>query len=76
MTTTTEIIFDDTQFVNAHGRTPKGRGSWAFEIDGNAEPFWHNGTYAEARKAAKAETIRRSAAVGVTTFLSIVKVLS
>lgn len=50
-----DIEFITTEFEMSHGRAPRGYGSWAFEIEGRAETFWHTGTYAEARRAARVE---------------------
>jgi hypothetical protein len=52
------ITVNTTQFEFSHGKAPKGRGSWAFKLGARAELFWHNGTFTEARKAAKAEARR------------------
>lgn len=54
--------FATTDYEFAHGRSPKGRGSWAFspvrnpDLASKTEVFWTPGstTYAEARKLAKA----------------------
>ena len=50
----------DYPFVQSHGRAPRGRGGWIFCPErnwGNSDYLDHvknfNGTYAEARKAAK-----------------------
>lgn len=49
------IDFTTTEYVFSHGREPRGRGGWAFEIPGAAgkpEEFWApSGTYQEAKKA-------------------------
>jgi hypothetical protein len=37
----------------SHLREPRGRGGWLFENDAREIVFSHNGTYAEARKAAQ-----------------------
>jgi len=51
------MTFTTTKYEFAHGRKPKGRGNWAFELlrtDGTvAETFWANDTYAGARKQAE-----------------------
>lgn len=45
------------QYELAHGKMPRGRGSWAFFFDGRTnvdDAFWHNGLYREACQMAKA----------------------
>ncbi len=51
------IFFDIRDYHNSHLRKPRGRGLWLFQI--GAAVFEHNGTYAEARKAA-AEAAREA----------------
>lgn len=47
----TEFITDRYEF--AHGRRPKGTGSWAFEAS-NGALFWAQyGTYTEAKREAR-----------------------
>jgi hypothetical protein len=60
--------FDTSAYVEAHGRSPRGRGSWAFffDTDNNApiEQAWFTPgclTYSEAKKLARAEAKRRGA---------------
>jgi len=59
-----EVDVNTAEYEMAHGRMPRGYGSWAFafrrrEHDINAY-FWVNGvTYREAKKAAITEAIRR-----------------
>jgi hypothetical protein len=36
----------------SHLREPRGRGGWLFETDAGEVVFSHQGTYAEARRAA------------------------
>ena len=46
-----------SQFVASHGKQPRGRGLWCLHLrvgPATVEEFWHNGTLAEARKAAVA----------------------
>jgi len=52
------MTFTTTKYEFAHGRKPKGRGNWAFEILGTdgvkrGDTFWANDTYAGARKQAE-----------------------
>ena len=58
-----KVEFDTSEFEFSHGRKPRGRGAWAFWFQPNTDnvmdAWWANGTYAEARKAAKAEAERR-----------------
>lgn len=51
-------------YRRSHLNEPKGRGYWLFAFDGDEDPdnLWGtNGTYTEARKAAKAEAKTRGA---------------
>jgi hypothetical protein len=51
------IEFSTIEFRIAHGKEPRGRGSWAFALTRNPQPeeiVWHNGTYAEAKSFARA----------------------
>jgi len=42
--------FSTREFELSHGRSPKGRGSWAFEYDGQEPVFTPGGmTYLEAK---------------------------
>lgn len=48
---TMKVEFNDTQYRFSHGRTPRGRGSWAFEINGiDGIQFSPSMTYAEAKR--------------------------
>jgi hypothetical protein len=53
-----QVAIDTSVYRRAHGRSPRGRGSWAFHPnpDGPLDDrmIWTQGTYAEAR----AEAIR------------------
>ena len=66
------IEFSTSEFEMAHGKRPSGRGSWAFELERGAEPFWHNGLYSEA-KAAVRKYLKANAPKGAYI---VVKVLS
>ena len=49
----TSVRFDNSPFVRSHGKEPKGRGSWAFQIDGLRDArieFSPSMTLAEARR--------------------------
>lgn len=49
--------FNTTRYEADYGRKPRGFGHWAFALANDPEPnaiFWHAGTYAEAKKAARA----------------------
>jgi hypothetical protein len=61
MMTKTRVQFDTSEFERAHGRNPRGRGSWAFADAQHARRadyldfvFWFNGSYGEAKRAAAA----------------------
>lgn len=46
------MIFSTSEYQFSHGRSPRGRGSWAFEFPGTDLPtFWTPGgtTYTEAK---------------------------
>ena len=45
--------FDTTQYQFSHGSTPRGRGNWAFNINGAV--LWKSGLLSEAKKSVKAE---------------------
>lgn len=54
-----KIEFSTRQFVRSHMREPRGRGSWAFNLGTGDVWFSSSMTYAEAKKAAKAELLAR-----------------
>lgn len=42
-----------SQYEFAHGRQPRGTGTWAFFFDRNTQAFWvPNASYSEARRQA------------------------
>ncbi len=43
-----KIEFDVIPYVNGHGRNPRGRGAWAFEVEGHV--LWAQGTLGEAKR--------------------------
>ena len=46
----------------AHGKKPRGFGSWAFTFDNDETPWWApTSTYGDAIKAARAEAAKRNA---------------
>ena len=55
--TRTAVRFETTEYTNAHGRTPSGRGSWAFIETQHAKCanrfehiiYTHNCSYTEAK---------------------------
>ena len=60
----TKVEFNTREYEFSHGRTPRGRGSWAFFFDRSMpvdQAFWTPGstTYAEAKKMARDEARRR-----------------
>ena len=48
------VTVNSRPFLNAHGREPRGRGSWAFRPPHGGPIIWANGTYAAARRDAVA----------------------
>ena len=61
MTTTTKATVETVEFERAHGRMPRGFGSWAFcpfehyrSSDYLDHVFWFTGTYGAAKRAAVA----------------------
>lgn len=63
--TITGVRVDYSDYINAWGKAPRGRGSWAFfwGRNGQGEAHWYNGTLAQACKAAAEEA--RAAGVGI-----------
>ena len=55
--TASRVHVDDTMFRFAHGRAPRGTGRWAFDMDGDT--FFSEGTFTEAKAAARKEAARR-----------------
>lgn len=53
-----KIEIDTSKFVNSHGRDPKGRGNWWFEIF-NRQYFYSDAPYGQAIKAARNEMKRQ-----------------
>ena len=55
--------FNTSQYKRSHGKTPRGRGSWAFFFDRSMRIedvyFTPSCTYAEAKKFAREEAKRR-----------------
>lgn len=50
--------FSTREFEFSHGKKPRGTGTWAFATvaapaPGSPAIFWHNGSFAEAKKAAR-----------------------
>ena len=71
-----KIFFNDVDFRIAHGRVPRGRGSWAFSLNRNnygdeSDIFWSNGAFAEARKAARDYFIAKAKAVGASHVIEV-----
>lgn len=44
---------DTSRFENAHGKTPRGYGCWAFETRWGGVVFRFTGTFTEAKAAAR-----------------------
>lgn len=64
MNYTKNIIIDTADYTLSHGRTPKGKGAWAFFIgcrNDISKLFFapRSMTYAEARKLAVQEALRK-----------------
>jgi hypothetical protein len=50
------VTVNDSGFVFAHGRKPRGRGGWAFAFERSADcttVTWFNGTFTKAAKQAR-----------------------
>lgn len=66
--------FNTTDYQMSHGRGPRGFGSWAFFFQRNADvgqAFWvHQSTYADAKKAVRAEVKRRQAAGEMAAYVT------
>lgn len=45
--------FDDTRYIRSHGKAPRGRGHWLFELTTGEVVFEFNGTLTEAKAAAR-----------------------
>jgi hypothetical protein len=50
--------FNTSEYRFSHGKEPRGTGSWAFStvkapVAGVNEIFWFNGSYGDAKKAAR-----------------------
>lgn len=59
------VEFNTREYRFSHGKEPAGRGSWAFKLPGNPDLVWHNGTYSEAKKAARQSLIERARKLGM-----------
>jgi hypothetical protein len=66
------IEFDTSKFERAHGKAPRGTGSWAFCPAGLYDRanyldhvFWHSGSYGQAKRAAAAHFAARDVSVVV-----------
>lgn len=46
------ITIDTARYFRSHMKEPKGRGCWLFETRDGKIVVQHNGSYAEAKKAA------------------------
>ena len=62
--TRTMIRFNDSEYQFSHGKTPRGRGSWAFSVSREPERsgsaiFWTPGstTFGAAKKLARAHYV-------------------
>ena len=66
MTTTaikpSQVSIETRRHYLSHLHEPRGRGGWLFETTAREVVFSHSGTYAEAKKAAKAWAAERGIA--------------
>jgi hypothetical protein len=53
------VEFSTTEFEFAHGKKPRGTGQWAFFFDGDSEPMWFTGSFANAKKSAMAWAVTK-----------------
>lgn len=51
-TTAASVQVSTTEFQAAHGRAPRGSGTWAFFFAGEVEARWFRGTFTEAKSQA------------------------
>ena len=56
-----KIEFLSREFINEHGKAPKGYGHWLFQFEGYE--YWTHGTLTEAKKACR-EYIKSVAPAG------------
>jgi hypothetical protein len=54
----TMIEVNTREYEFAHGNNPRGYGHWAFFFDRSTEPYWVEGRYTDAKKAAVKEARR------------------
>ena len=45
--------FDETRYVRSHGKSPRGRGKWLFELTTGEVVFDYEGTLTDAKAAAR-----------------------
>lgn len=62
----TTVYFNTTAYERAWARSPRGQGYWAFFAKGRdeADLFWVNGTYTEAKRKARAYFAAKYPAAG------------
>lgn len=60
------VNVDDSKYVRAHGKKPKGNGMWGFEIKGQEVFTPTSMSYADAQKWAKEEAKRLGASYAYT----------
>lgn len=63
--------FETAEFEFSHGRTPRGRGSWAFQVAGEEGEFFTPGgmTYTEGKRW-MTEELRRQGRTG-TVYVTV-----
>jgi hypothetical protein len=56
------IEFSTRKFELSHGKSPRGRGAWAFAFDGkdnDRDLFWHMGLFVDAKRYARAWAVTK-----------------
>ena len=53
------VRVEKAEYRFSHGKEPRGRGHWMFEMGGVSGPYSFNGSFADARKAAQREAVNR-----------------
>ncbi len=63
-------VFSNSHYERSHGKAPKGRGSWGFEVNGEVEFVWGNSTLSQAKKQITEILKNRGIPVGTTIFVA------
>lgn len=77
-----KTTYNTKDYVNAHGKAPRGDGAWAFSVmasDGagaytDLGTMWASGPYADAKRAVTQRARQEAASIGVREL--IIEVLS